>query len=325
MTPEDQSSSRWLPDDWTSKSGWLESAHRAARTLRRDVAHATPQQIRHALDMASRLNPGPWGGEYHEVGSDSRSGAEVTWKERQEGTVMWIHGGAFAFGSPRVYRAAAIHLARCTRCRVWIPSYRLAPEHPYPAAHDDVLGAIRNALDQGESFVLVGDSAGGNLALGALLRLREEGRDLSSLKGLALLSPWCDLRINAKSIAANDVAHSPFDHRDSMEYSQNYLAGHDAEDPRVSALAGMGFDNFPSTYLEWSNDEFLAPDIEELCRVMLEAGVDLTVRTEPSAIHGWQTLPDLLPEARRSSEALGAWARHRLGLPVQRGITASKA
>ena len=154
---------------WSETSiPWLEHAHRAARTLRRDVAHASPQQIRQAIELASRLNPGPWGGEFQCVQEASWQGAVVTWKERNEGTLVWVHGGAFAFGSPQVYRAAAVHLARASRCKVVLPSYRLAPEHTYPSAHEDVHRAVKHWSAQGEKMILIGDSAGGNLALGAV-------------------------------------------------------------------------------------------------------------------------------------------------------------
>lgn len=313
MTQEGSVSPRWIPEDWKSTSAWLESAHRAARVLRRDVAKATPQQIRHALDMASRLNPGPWGGEFREVNYESWQGAEVRWKERDEGVVVWVHGGAFAFGSPRVYRAAAVHLARHSRCKVLLPSYRLAPEHVYPAAHDDVLQAIEGVLQEHESIVLVGDSAGGNLVLGAMQRMRGKF-GATRIRGVALLSPWCDLRPGAKSIEANAVSHSPFDDSDSLEYSQNYLSGHSASDPHVSALSGAEFGGLPPVYMEWARDEFLAPDVEALKNQLLASGVETSVRTEAEAVHGWQTLPDILPEAKRSSESLGRWIRERLSL-----------
>ena len=96
--------------------------------------------------MASRLNPGPWGGEFHERLEPTWRGAEVTWKEHDEGTVIWVHGGAFAFGSPRVYRAAAVHLARDP-----LPHrapHRLAPNHTYPQAHDDVFAAMRAVVEE---------------------------------------------------------------------------------------------------------------------------------------------------------------------------------
>lgn len=303
----------WLPGDWTSKSAWLESAHRAARVLRQQVAQATPQQLRQALEVASRLNPGPWGGDFHEVDFGDWKGAEVTWKEHREGTVVWVHGGAFAFGSPRVYRAAAVHLAKNTRCRVLMPTYRLAPEHTYPDAHDDVCRALEEIRATFGEVVVVGDSAGANLVLGSLARLHEQGAR-NPFRAVALLSPWCDLRPSAKSVVRNTVAHSPFDCEDSMEYSHNYLGEHPSDDPLVCPLVNGDFRHLPPVYLEWAEDEFLTPDIEVLRDQMEKSGVSLTVRTESQAVHGWQVLPDLLPEAKRSSVALGGWIRGQLGL-----------
>lgn len=303
---------QWLPSEWGSKRAWLESAHRAARVLRRDVAQAKPEQIRQAIELASRLNPGPWGGEFRERVEPTWRGAEVTWKEHDEGTVLWVHGGAFAFGSPRVYRAAAVHLARATRCRIVLPKYRLAPNHTYPQAHDDVFAAMRAVVQERGPVVLMGDSAGGNLAMGGMVRWMQEGLPLHQILALALLSPWCDLREEAVSIQHNMVAHSPFSHEDSMEYSKQYLAGHPATDANVSPLLQSSFEGWPEMYLEWALDEFLAPDVAALHVRLTTQGVDVTMRTEPEAVHGWQLLPDLLPEARRSSVALGAWIRARL-------------
>lgn len=303
---------QWLPSEWGSKRAWLESAHRAARVLRRDVAQAKPEQIRQAIELASRLNPGPWGGEFRERVEPTWRGAEVTWKEHDEGTVFWVHGGAFAFGSPRVYRAAAVHLARATRCRIVLPKYRLAPNHTYPQAHDDVFAAMRAVVKERGPVVLMGDSAGGNLAMGGMVRWMQEGLPLDQISALALLSPWCDLREEAVSIQHNMVAHSPFSHEDSMEYSKQYLAGHPATDANVSPLLQSSFEGWPEMYLEWALDEFLAPDVAALHVRLTTQGVDVTMRTEPEAVHGWQLLPDLLPEARRSSVALGAWIRARL-------------
>lgn len=314
MPTSNTPSNAWLPQQWGSKSAWLESAHHAARVFRRDVAQATPQQIRHAIEMASRLNPGPWGGEFKPFEFEDWRGAEVTWKEHAEGTVLWIHGGAFAFGSPRVYRAAAVHLARTTRCRVVLPQYRLAPNHVHPTAHDDVERALNACVKTFGQLVLLGDSAGGNLALSACLSGLSSLHALESIAGLALLSPWCDLREEAASIQADLVAHSPFNHEDSLEYSRMYLAGHDASDARVSPLLSSNFEGLPPVYLEWALDEFLAPDIASLSDKMAQSGVALETRVEPQAVHGWQLLPDFLPEAKRSTTALGDWIRIQLGL-----------
>lgn len=283
------------------------------RMVRRDVVHASPVQLRNALEMASRLNPGPWEGEFQEWGVPNCEGIEVIWKGHCRGTVVWVHGGAFAFGSPRVYRAAAVHLAKNTRCRVLMPKYRLAPEHTYPAAHDDVCRALEAIFAEYGDVVVVGDSAGANLVLSAMARL-EESDSCETVRGVALLSPWCDLRPTARSIVQNAVAHSPFDSEDSMEYSHNYLGEHPSDDPLVCPLVNGDFRHLPPVYLEWAEDEFLTPDIEVLRDQMEKSGVSLTVRTESQAVHGWQVLPDLLPEAKRSSVALGGWIRGQLGL-----------
>lgn len=308
--------STWLPREWADKGAWLEAVHHAARRLRRDVAHATPVQIRHAIEAASLLNPGPWGGEFTLHHGESWSGAVVTWKGRLDGTVLWIHGGAFAFGSPRVYRAAAVHLARATGCRVVLVAYRLAPECTFPAAHDDVDRALSHWLSKGEPLVVVGDSAGGNLAASSVQSALKGGHDASLLRGLALLSPWGDLRKSARSMVANRTARSPFDRQDTLDYSQAYLAGHPADDPRVSPALDTPVEGWPSVYLEWAEDEFLAPDIATWRAKLAASGTQVHVRTEPFAVHGWQLVPDLLPEARRSVASLGRWVRERLGLNV---------
>lgn len=314
MSTTDTNSNPWIPRHWGSKTAWLESAHHAARVFRRDVAQPTPQQIRQAIEVASRLNPGPWGGEFRPVVHEKWKGAQVTWKEQAEGTVVWFHGGAFAFGSPRVYRAAAVHLARATRCRVIMPQYRLAPNHVFPAAHDDVENALVSCVKAHDKIVVLGDSAGGNLAMSACLRCFASENLMEAIVGLALLSPWCDLREDADSIQANVVGHSPFDHEDSLEYSRLYLSGHSASDVRVSPLLSPNLGTLPPVYLEWALDEFLAPDIERLSQCLERDGVNLQLRHEPQAVHGWQLLPDYLPEAKRSTEALGAWITERLGL-----------
>ena len=86
------------------------------------------------------------------------------------------------------------------------------------------------------------------------------------------------------------VAHSPFSHEDSMEYSKQYLAGHPATDPNVSPLLQSSFEGWPEMYLEWALDEFLAPDVAALHARFQDADLDVTMRTEPEAVHGWQLL-----------------------------------
>ena len=323
MTQELERKKTWR--DWAWTKAWLEGAHSAARRFRKEVVDVSPQHIRIALEWASKLNPGPWGGVFEVVSGNQWKGAEVTWKGAREGTIVWIHGGAFAFGSPRVYRAAAVHLARASRCKVLLPEYRLAPEWVYPCAHDDVYHAIQELTKGDQSVVLMGDSAGGNLLLSAVRRLQQERRDLNKIAGIALLSPWCDLRESAASIRQNEIAMSPFDAEDSISFSQSYLSGHPSRDPFVSPLIDLDGRGWPPVFLEWSEDEFLAPDVSLLHHQLKSNGLHITTRTEPHAVHGWQLLPDVLPEARRSSQSLGDWVRDVLHFGEEHHRAASRA
>lgn len=164
-------------------------------------------------------------------------------------------------------------------------------------------------------MVLIGDSAGGNLALAAVAQMTadQEG-GVEALAGVALLSPWCDLRTNSASVAINAVAHSPFDHQDAEEYAAQYLGSYDRSSADVSPVLGS-YKGWPEMYLEYAEDEFLAPDVVELSRQLRQDRVSFTVRTEPQAVHGWQLLPDFLPESKRSISALASWTRAQLGLP----------
>ena len=115
-------------------------------------------------------------------------------------------------------------------------------------------------------------------------------------------------------MAVNSVAHSPFDHQDAEEYAAQYLGDHNRSSADVSPLLGT-YHGWPEMYLEYAEDEFLAPDVVELSLKLRQDQVSLTVRSEPQAVHGWQLLPDFLPESKRSITALAAWSRAQLGLP----------
>lgn len=177
---------------------------------------------------------------------------------------------------------------------VWLPDYPLAPEQPFPAAH--------HALDRipiEGPMDIVGDSAGGNLALSWALRRQNGDR-------LALLSPWVDLRVDGVSSTINEADHSAFDREDLREYASLYLSGESPTNPECSPvlaskekLATLG-----EVYIESAASELLNADAQLLASRLSEAGVDLTTHEEPKAHHGWQLLPDLLPEAKQSAQRL---------------------
>jgi acetyl esterase/lipase len=280
----------------------LSTGHAWGRALRRDVVGMTPQQIRTWLDGFSRLNPGPSGGTFE---MSVRGGVPTAILRKPgsmvPGRVLMIHGGGFAFGSSRTHRALGMHLAMRTGREVWIPEYRLAPEHPFPAGVEDVIRVYDEAVADGGGVVVVGDSAGGNLAAVLVQAARNRERKMPS--ACALLSPWLDLRPQSSSNLQDAHALSMFDAEDMRAYSLQYLGEQRPEDPQASPLLG-DFQGFPRTHLQVSATEYLFPDAME-CRSALEAaGVPCEWYVDSGALHGWQLFPDFLPEAQRALDAL---------------------
>ena len=270
--------------------------HVAVRLLRHEVLDANPTQWRLAVDTLARIYFPPkdlvirsWDWHGMNTESVSRKGGLT-----DAPPIIWIHGGGFAFCSPRTHRAAAGALAALTGREVWLPDYPLAPERPFPAAH--------RALDRipiEEPLDIVGDSAGGNLALSWALRRQNGDR-------LALLSPWVDLRVDGASSTINIADHSAFDREDLREYASLYLGGEPATNPECSPvlaskekLATLG-----KVFIESAASELLNADAKLLASRLSEAGVAITTHEEPKAHHGWHLLPDLLPEAKQSADRL---------------------
>lgn len=274
------------------------SGNAIALRLRRDVIGATPQQIRTAVEGVSRLNPGVWGGvlDYEEFGG-VRCGV-VNFNNKFERSILWVHGGAFAFGSARVYRAVATYLAKRLNAEVIIPEYRLSPENKYPAAFEDVLAAYKSVVENKGKVDVIGDSAGGNMA--CLLAQKCCSDELELPKSLVLLSPWMDLSEESRSNVLNTTDYSPFDNLDTVAYANEYLDGKvSGKDSAVSPIYGE-FKGLPRTHIQASKVEFLYTDTTRAIEKLDAAGVEHTVHFEEKAMHGWHTMPDILPEAARS-------------------------
>lgn len=262
----------------------------------------TPQQVRIALDQFSRLNPGPREGRFSPIEVAGVSVFEGKFEEVQErGILLLIHGGGFAFGSARSHRALGMHLAKLTKRRLWIPEYRLAPEYPFPAGMEDVRKVYEEALMFNGDVLLVGDSAGGNLAAGTVQHALQTGWAVPS--ALVLLSPWLDLAPDSKSNRGDHHNLSWFDRQDMLTYMQHYLGDAAPDSAEASPLRGH-WKGFPATYLEASVDEYLWTDALEAYQKLHAAGVPCELRRETKALHGWQLFPDFLPEAQRSLQAI---------------------
>jgi acetyl esterase/lipase len=238
----------------------------------------------------------------------------VTVKNRpRDGVVLYLHGGAFIAETPTFHGALLGRICRESRCRGLMPSYRLSPEHRYPAALDDCVAAYRWLLAQGHearSIVVAGDSAGGNLTLALLLRLRDEGLPLPA--GAVALSPVTDLTFSGESVQRNDGVDDMFS-ADGMDgLVPVYLADPDLRThPHVSPLFG-DFAGLPQLLVIVGSTELLLDD-----------SVRVAQRWPQATLLVWDGMPhvfvgfDFLPEAREATQRIGRFVRDCLAVEAE--------
>ena len=282
------------------------SGHAVAVRLRREVVGATPQQIRMAIEGLARLNPGNFAGNlnYTVIAGVKCGVVDFQGVKDEKKRVIWSHGGGFSFGSAKVYKATATYLAKALKCEVIIPEYRLAPEHKFPDGIDDLFSVYSEIVQQPGTTFLIGDSAGGNLA--ACLVARCIATNTQIPDKLALLSPWMDLSKTSESNVLNSSEFSPFDNLDAVAFASDYIGEMSDQDPLVSPHYGS-FAGFPTSHVQASKVEFLYTDSLHTVKALKSAGVEVDTHWEPKALHAWQLVPDLLPEAKRSMNAVASF------------------
>jgi len=298
---------------WSFPKRFLRVSHQLGRVVRRDVVGMTPEQIRVSLDGLARLYPGHFNVVFERTSLNgvpcaklySRHGSRTLTGQRSP-VLFLVHGGGFAFGSALTHRAFASALVEQLQCEVWMPEYRLAPEYPFPAPLEDVIIALDGLSSQCDDVWVLGDSAGGNLALSAALEWMN--RTGKRIEGVGLFSPWLDLRSNSNSNLQSHTDVSPFERLDMVEYASHYLQGAGAEDPMVAPL-DQALKNLSHVYIEASKAEYLHPDYQLACDVFQSQGIKFVAREETRALHGWQLFPDVLPEAKRSVQAFSSYVQ----------------
>ncbi len=226
--------------------------------------------------------------------------------------LLYIHGGGFVAGRPANHRQLTWRLAAKTNAPVYAIDYRLAPEHPFPAALDDAVAAYRTLLDKGIAparIAVGGDLAGGNLTLALALKLKELG--MPQPAALVCLSPVTDLAEPANSHEANAKRDAMFDPSIFNSVPESYVPGGDVTDPLVSPLRG-DVSGLPPTLFQCSDAEMLRDDSVRMAARMKDAGVDATLEVWPKVFHVWQVAADMLPEGRRAIENIAAFLNWRL-------------
>lgn len=205
--------------------------------------------------------------------------------------ILYCHGGGYSTGSSLYARTLTGKLAMSTSMDVLSFDYRLAPEHPYPAAAQDAMRVWDYLMLLGygaRDIILAGDSAGGNLALVLTLRLKEEERLLP--RGLLLMSPWTDLTSSGRSHVTKAAIDPVLDAGYLEEMIRNYADGRDLSDPFVSPLFGA-YEGFPPTYIQVGGNEILLDDSVRLYRKMLKANVSVKMDMFRGMWHVFQMSP----------------------------------
>jgi epsilon-lactone hydrolase len=214
--------------------------------------------------------------------------------------VLYLHGGAYIAGSPAYYRHFSWRMADALKASVWMLDYRLAPEHPYPAAVDDAREAYAYLADQAPEasrLFVMGDSAGGGLTLALLLRLRDEGR--RPPVAAVALSPWTDLALTGASLASNDASDPMLTTEPLPELARLYLAGADPRSPHASPLYG-DVTSLPPVLIQVGSDEILRDDAVRMADRLIRNNPKSRLEVWRRMPHVWHLLAPVLPEARQA-------------------------
>lgn len=229
-------------------------------------------------------------------------------REPPRALVLYFHGGGYLFGSPRTHRQVLIAMSRACDAPVFGPFYRLAPEHPFPAAVEDAEAAYRWLLERypGVPVLLAGDSAGAGLALATAIGVRDAG--LPAAAGLIGFSPYADLAVSGGSVDENAQRCAMFTPRGVREAAALYLGGADPRHPRASPVYA-DLSRLPPMLLFASRHEILRDDTLRVAERARAAGVAVELIVRDRLPHVWPIFVSLLPEAREAYESVGRFAR----------------
>lgn len=281
-----------------------------------DLMRASPmtrdtpiERLRAGIDLLGSMAPVP---EHVEVSELDVAGRPAVWLTPDDAiddrTLLYLHGGGYNIGGLTSHTTAAAHLAAACRARALLIDYRLAPEHPYPAALDDALSAYRWLIDPDgggadpASLIVVGESAGGGLTLATLLAARDAGLPLPA--AAVPLSPWADLTCEAESMRVN-AGHDPILVPDALRWwAANYAAGRLTE-PLVSPVfADLG--GLPPLLILVAETEVLRDDATTVGAAVEASGGEVTVEIWADTVHAWTLFAGAVPE---SDEAVARIAR----------------
>ncbi len=281
---------------------------------KRQGGMATPlPTVRRRLKFIERIvPPPPLGTRTQLIDADGVSAVLVTVPQsRADRYVLYFHGGGYVVGSAPLYRDFLWRIAAAARACVLYFDYRLAPEHPFPAAVEDAVITYRWLAERFDNrrIAFAGDSAGGGLAFAALHKLRDESLPLPG--AVVSLSPWTDLALTSPSLQSNADADPMMDVSTFPSFVDHYLAGADPMHPYASPLYGES-SGLPPALIQVGGDEVLRDDAVRMAEKLRTAGCDVEIEVWPRMPHTWQLYARILPEGRDAIERIGMFLNRKL-------------
>lgn len=268
------------------------------------------QGMRSLLDLISLHTFLPWGVHFRSL---QLNGMYAEWispsQARPEKVVLYLHGGAYALGSPHTHRAFVGQLVKEIGANALVVDYRKAPENPFPAALEDAVYAYEWLLAEDylpKNIIIAGDSAGGGLALATLLNLQTRRKPLPA--AAMLFSPWVDLTLSGESILRNRSNDKILEawqlHQIGNDYAGNYPLDHPLVSPLFADMEGL-----PPLLIQASTGEVLYSDAVRLKEKAEAAGVYVRLQLWKDLIHWWHLFGSFLPEAREAVDQAALFAR----------------
>ncbi|HET6557796.1 MAG TPA: alpha/beta hydrolase [Prolixibacteraceae bacterium] len=227
--------------------------------------------------------------------------------------IMYVHGGGYVAGSCNDHRGFISKFAKNTGVINLVYEYRLAPEHPYPAALDDSVRIYKWLLQSGfepENILIAGESAGGGLTLAILLALKD--RNIPMPVAAVAISPWADLTCSSESYKTkNKVSLAPLN--SWLVFSKHYVGSHKANDPFISPMYG-DLKGLPPMLINAGTDDELFEDGEKFSLKAQKAGVEVTFRKGEGQVHCYPLLAPLFPEATEAMNEIVAFIKQHLNI-----------
>ncbi|MCC2658413.1 MAG: putative lipase esterase protein [Panacagrimonas sp.] len=277
------------------------------------TAETTLDQMRKDWDEVFAKHPSNVGAKCENVDAGGVPAVRITAPgAASDRAILYLHGGGYVFGSPRSHKDLGEFLSKAAKAQVFLLDYRLAPEHPYPAAVDDATAAYRWLLKSGfkpERIAVSGDSAGGGLCAATLLSIKNHKLPMPACA--VPLSPWADLECTSETFTTK-AADDPMVQREMTHNLAAMYAPGNLKDPLVSPLNG-DFKGLPPLLIQVGERETLLGDSQRMAEIAKKAGVPVTLEIEPGQIHVFQIFSSRLDEGVAAIDRMGRFILSHTG------------